>query len=195
MAGEHGCWWKSNYYEGSVGVPLIARLPGKVPAGVSHDVVCNLMDLGPTMLDLVGAPPMPRVSGRSIWPHLCGDPDAPKVRETFSEHFGSRDMTPSRMIRHEGWKLYHYHDDRPPVLYNLDEDPGEEYDLALDPRHDGVVRALMARLYDGWHPAAILRESARLDQDLRLLTSWGRETQLIHEDQLIVPDVEDVTLV
>ena len=33
MAGEHGCWWKSNYYEGSVGVPLIARLPGVIPAG------------------------------------------------------------------------------------------------------------------------------------------------------------------
>ena len=59
MAGEHGGWWKSNYYEGSVGVPLIARLPGRVPAGAAHDVVCNLMDLGPTILDLIGALPMP----------------------------------------------------------------------------------------------------------------------------------------
>jgi choline-sulfatase len=153
------------------------------------------MDLGPTLLDMAGAPPMPRVAGRSIWPHMCGDPAAPDYRETFSEHFGNRDMTPSRMIRHEGWKLYHYHDDRPPVLYNLDADPGEAHDLAPDPRFDGVVRALMARLYEDWDPAAILHESARLDQDLRLLTRWGQETQLIHEDQLSVPDVEDVTLV
>jgi choline-sulfatase len=195
MAGEHGCWWKSNYYEGSVGVPLIARLPGRVPAGATQKVVCNLMDLGPTVLDMVDAPPMPRIAGRSIWPHLRGDPDAPDYRETFSEHFGGRDMTPSRMIRHNEWKLYHYHDDRPPVLYNLDDDPGEEQDLALDPRYDAVMRALMARLYEGWDPTAILRESARLDEDLRLLTSWGRKTQLIHEDQLIVPDVEDVTVI
>jgi choline-sulfatase len=104
-------------------------------------------------------------------------------------------MTPSRMIRHEGWKLYHYHDDRPPVLFNLDEDPGEERDLALDPRYDAMMQALMARLYDGWDPAAILRASARLDQDLRLLMDWGRKTQLIHEDQVMTPDVEDVTLV
>jgi choline-sulfatase len=195
MAGEHGCWWKSNYYEGSVGVPLIARLPGRVPAGATHDVVCNLMDVGPTLLDLADAPPMPRVTGRSIWPHMCGAPDAPDYRETFSEHFGNRDMTPSRMIRRGPWKLAHYHDDRPPALFNLDEDPGEERDLALDPRYDRVVQALMARLYEGWDPAAILRASARLDQDLRLLASWGRATQACHEDQLAVPDVEDVTFV
>jgi choline-sulfatase len=195
MAGEHGCWWKSNYYEDSVGVPLIARLPGRVPAGATHDVICKLMDVGPTLLEMIGAPPMPAVSGRSLWPHLCGDPNAPDYRETFSEHFGNRDMTPSRMVRSGPWKLYHYHDDRPPVLYNLEHDPREDRDLALDPRYDAVVQELMARLYEGWDPAAILRESARLDRDLRLLTSWGRETQLFHEDQLMVPDVEDVTLV
>jgi hypothetical protein len=88
-----------------------------------------------------------------------------------------------------------YHDDRPPVLYNLDEDPDEDRDLALDPRYEAMVEELMARLYTGWDPSAILQASARLDQDLRLLESWGAATQLIHEDQVIIPDVEDVTLI
>ncbi|MGW8178605.1 MAG: sulfatase-like hydrolase/transferase, partial [bacterium] len=48
MAGDHNCWWKSNYYEGSAGIPMMARLPGIVPAGAVCDAVCNLMDLGPT---------------------------------------------------------------------------------------------------------------------------------------------------
>ena len=195
MAGEHGCWWKSNYFEGSVGVPLIARLPGRVPAGTSHDVICNLVDLGPTLLEMIGAPPMPRVAGRSIWPHLIGDLDAPDRQETFSEHMGNRDTTVSRMIRRGPWKLYHYHDDRPPVLYHLGDDPDEERDLALDPHYEPIVADLMQRLYAGWDPSAILEESARLDQDLRLLESWGQVAQLIHEDQLIIPDVEDVTLI
>lgn len=59
MAGEHGCWWKSNYYEGSVGVPLIASLPGTVPGGAESDAICNLMDLGPALADMAGADPMP----------------------------------------------------------------------------------------------------------------------------------------
>jgi choline-sulfatase len=195
MAGEHGCWWKSNYYEGSVGVPLIARLPGKIPAGTTHDVICNLMDLGPTMLDLVDAPPMPQVSGRSIWSHMRGDPDAPAYETTYSEHLGNRDTAPSRMIRCKEWKLYDYHDDRPPALYNLAEDPDECRDLALDPRYDGIVDELVERLYADWDPVNVLRESARLDLDRQLMERWGKATQLIHEDQLIVPDVEDVTLI
>jgi choline-sulfatase len=50
MAGEHGCWWKSNYYEGSVGIPLIARWPGEVRSSSETEAVCNLMDLGPTLV-------------------------------------------------------------------------------------------------------------------------------------------------
>jgi arylsulfatase A-like enzyme len=126
---------------------------------------------------------------------LCGDPGAPAYQETYSEHMGNRDTTVSRMIRRGPWKLYHYYDDRPPVLYNLDEDAGEDRDLALDPRYEAVVTDLMARLYAGWDPPAILQVSACLDQDLRLLESWGAATQLDHEDQVIVPDVEDVALV
>jgi choline-sulfatase len=195
MAGEHGCWWKSNYYEGSVSVPLIARLPSVIPAGETQETICNLMDLGPTMLEMIQEPPMPKVTGRSIWPHMRRASDAPQRQETYSEHMGGRDTTVSRMVRRGPWKLYHYHDDLPPVLYNLDDDPDEEHDLALDPLHEAVVDDLMGRLYDGWDPLAILRESARLDHDLKLLERWGEATQLIHEDQVIVSDVEDVTLI
>ena len=49
-AGEHGMWWKSSYYEESVGVPLIARLPGVVPGGLRSPVICNTLDLAPTFI-------------------------------------------------------------------------------------------------------------------------------------------------
>ena len=73
MAGEHGLWSKSNYYEAAVSVPLIARLPGVIPAGVVNERICNLVDLGPTMVEMGKGMPMPTSDGRSMWPMLCGD--------------------------------------------------------------------------------------------------------------------------
>ena len=195
MAGEHGCWWKSNYYEGSVGVPLIASLPGVVPQGQASEAICNLMDLGPTLLDVAGADPMPAVDGRSLWPVLQGDPSAQLAEETYSEHFGGTDGVPSRMIRRGPWKLFKYHDHTPPALYNLAQDPDENNDLGLDPHYEGVRQELLASLYQGWDPARVLEQTASLDRDERLLARWGQAVRLLTADQLLVPDVEDVTLV
>lgn len=195
MAGEHGCWWKSNYYEGSVGVPLIASLPGVVPAGSTSDVISNLVDLGPTLVDVAMEEPMPATDGRSLWPVLRGEADAECHTETYSEHLGALDGVPSCMIRRGPWKLCKYYDHTPPVLYNLAEDPGEMNDLGTDPRCEAVREELLARLYGKWDPAYVLEQSAMQDRDLRLLARWGEAVQLLTEDQLLVPDVEDVTLV
>jgi choline-sulfatase len=195
MAGEHGCWWKSNYYEGSVSVPLIASLPGVLPEGETSDVICNLMDLGPTGLDMAGGEPMPAVDGRSLWPVLLGEPNLEQHSETYSEHLGAMDAVPSCMIRRGPWKLYKYHDHSPVVLYNLKEDPNEMADLGMDSRYEAVRDDLLDRLYKRWNPADILKESALLDRDMRLLARWGKAVQLLNKDQLLVPDVEDVTLV
>ena len=70
MAGEHGCWWKSCYYEGSVGVPLIARWPGVVPANTVSPVICSLLDLAPTWVEManehqLACPPLPEPDGHS----------------------------------------------------------------------------------------------------------------------------------
>ena len=194
MAGEHGCWWKSNYYEGSVGVPLIARLPGVVPTGTTSEAVCNLMDLGPTVVEMADADPMPATDGRSLWKVLQGTADPARRQETFSEHLGQIDFVPSRMVRRDAWKLYRYHDHTPPVLYNLAEDPEERVDLGQDPRYEGVRDDLLQRLYADWHPQEVLDESARLDRDRTLLVRWGDRVRPEHEDTLPVPDVEDVEL-
>ena len=85
MAGEHGCWWKSNYYEGSVGVPLIARLPGVIPAGVENPVLCNLLDWAPTAVEVAGGEPLPAADGHSLWRELQGHADNARPDTTFSE--------------------------------------------------------------------------------------------------------------
>ena len=188
MAGEHGCWWKSNFYEGSVGVPLIARLPGVVPAGTVKDTICNLMDLGPTLVEMAGADPMPAVDGRSIWPILSGGDDPGRPDETFSEHSHMIDGIPSRMIRRGPWKLYKYHDTTPPVLYNLEEDPGEMEDLGSDLRYEGVRSELLDRLYADWDPERVIRENMEVHRDMALIVRWGEAVRPGHEDTFPVPE-------
>ena len=194
MAGEHGCWWKSNYYDGSVRVPLIARLPGVVEAGRRNSTLCNLMDLGPTVIDMAAAEQLPRSDGHSLWRQLTGQADATRPRETFSEHGTDWDKTPSRMIVRGPWKLYKYHDETPPVLFHLEDDPGEMCDLAADPAHSGIRDELLQRLYQNWDPDYVVTECKRLGADMRILKNWGEALRPQHEDTLPVPDVEDVEL-
>ena len=54
-------------------VPLILRGPG-VPAGRRIASVVRLVDVTPTLLDLLGLPPLPGVRGVSLRP-LLEDPD------------------------------------------------------------------------------------------------------------------------
>ncbi len=197
MAGEHGCWWKSNYYEGSVGVPLIFSLPGAIPEGTSSDTICSLMDVGPTLVEMAGGDAMPATDGRSLWPEATGGTDPERTDETFSEGKGEARMTtsPSRMVRSGPWKLYKYWDETPPALFNLRDDPGEVDDLGIDPAHEGVRETLLARLYDGWDPEDVTRRCRELERDFDLIKRWGSVVQPPHEDVLPVPeDTEDVVV-
>ena len=192
MAGEHGCWWKSNYYEGSVGVPLIARLPGVVPAGVESTAICNLLDWAPTAVEVAGGTPMPALDGHSLWSEMRGRPDDSRPDVTFSELGPTRGDPPSRMIRRGPWKLYAYHGDTPPALFNLEDDPGEWNDLAGDEACGAVRQELLGQLYEGWDPERVARRSAELMRDAEVLVAWGEAVQPVHEDTLALEDVEDV---
>ena len=193
MAGEHGCWWKSNYYEGSVGVPLVARMPGVIDPGTSSDVICNLMDIGPTFTEVAGANPLHNVDGQSLWGTMTGD--SPMTRdETFSEHLGQEGI-PSRMLRTGRWKYYEYANTTPPALFDLEHDPGELNDLGQAPDHDLLRRELSELLHTGWDPAHVLDTSRRMNKDLRVIEAWGAATEPHHPDTLPIPEgAEDVRL-
>lgn len=196
MAGEHGCWWKSNYYEGSAGVPLVARFPGHVPEGVAIPEACSLLDIGPTLVDLTEAEPLPATDGRSLLPLLFGT--SPSLREdaVFSEfaeakHTGGT-FYPSRMIRRGPWKLWAYEDAAhlPPALFNVDEDPNELRDLASDPAYASTVEELVDELYRDWQPEWVLRECRRNSDAVDLIAKWGRAVRPECEDALEVPPPE-----
>ncbi len=54
MLGDHGMHSKNIFYEGSVHVPLLLRLPGIIPAGAVIQTPASHLDLFPTILDYCG---------------------------------------------------------------------------------------------------------------------------------------------
>jgi len=180
MAGEHGCWWKSNYYEGSASVPLIARLPGTVPAGAVQPAICNLADIGVTAVDIAGGDPIRRTDGRSLWPTLQGNHPADWANETYSEFCEAKytgdTHYASRMIRSGPWKCWTYSDDENlrPALFNLDNDPDELNDLSTDPAHSNILCELLTKIYNGWDPQAITQASLDATADHTLRSQWAK---------------------
>jgi len=203
MAGEHGCWCKGNYYEGSVGVPLIARLPGVIAPGAVCDAVCNLMDLGPTLIEAADADPLHQTDGRSLWPTLCGEHPADWPDETYSElvdlarwpRGASPDnwpQLPSRMIRSGKWKLWLYEDEDhlPPALFNLQDDPEEQHDLGEHAAFADVRAELLAKLRSGWDPHRAKSGAIDASKSRRILTAWGRAVRPACPDALAFPPPE-----
>lgn len=120
--GEHHMWQKSNLHEEVVRVPLIVSAPG-FKEGRSESL-CELMDIYPTVCDLVGVDVPETVQGESLLPVLK-DPNA-TVRDAAMSTTRS-----GHGIRADGWAYMRY-EDGSEELYDMDSDPGQFTNLASD---------------------------------------------------------------
>lgn len=177
MAGEHGMWWKSNFYEGSAGVPMIWSWPGHFAEGKTVSEVTSLLDIGPTLLHLGGAEPLPDIVGKSLIGFLtdASVPDWPD--EAFSENYGGQGDRPGRMIRHGPWKLNLYHGYETPQLFNLREDPDEFEDRANDPECAEIRQHLLDRVLSGWSGDRIEQTLERRRRARNVLVNWTQAVQ------------------
>lgn len=93
---------KGQSWEGGLRVPLIARLPGVIPAGHVSRQPAGTIDLFPTVLSLAGVPvPTDHVlDGKDITPLLTSD--APSPHEALFALRGERLAT----VRAGKWKLH-----------------------------------------------------------------------------------------
>ena len=162
MAGRHGMWWKTNFYEGSVRVPCVVSWPGRVPAGAVQGAVTSLIDIGPTLLDCAGGPPLPDAAGRSFRA-LLADPGARRtwVDEAFSEVLGAHGDQPSCMLRAGPWKMVYFEETTSFQLFNVVEDPTEGDDRAADPSLGPQVEAMLASIRRRWSAADRLARAGR----------------------------------
>jgi choline-sulfatase len=170
MAGENGMWWKCNFYEGSVSVPLIVAYPQRFKAAQRRDEVVSLIDVGPTLVDLAQAGPWPTATGKSLVPLLSGA-SVNWMNEAYSEYPPERDQPAERMIRSGKWKLV-YFDRMRSQLFNLENDPHEFNDLAEDAGHKEIREKLLEQVLDGWSPKQVNIEVANRQRDQAIIRCW-----------------------
>ncbi len=148
--GDHGEETHSMFvYDSAIRVPLVLWGPGRLPGGTVVPEAVRATDLAPTLLDLVGAPPLRTAHGRSLVPLIRGQRAAdrpPIYAETYLPQF-YMNWAPLTMLRDERWKLI----DAPrPELYDIETDPGETHNLFGDqPRTAEAMRAALGRLTGG----------------------------------------------
>jgi arylsulfatase A-like enzyme len=153
--GHHGHSQKWTMYEDVVRVPLVAWSPGRVPAGRQVDGMCQLMDLGATILEAAGLPIPESFEARSLLPALAGDDWQPR-EHVFTEQEGDTNLTGTAfetMVRSRDWKMVHFLGEPHGQLFDLAADPGEETNLWESPAHVAPKQALLDVLRD-WRIAS-----------------------------------------
>ena len=142
--GEHKIYFHGqNLTEEQLRVPLIIAVPGRAP--VTSDDEAGLIDVGPTLLDLIGVTPPAHLHGRSLLPVIEGTTLPP--RSIFAELLPST-ATPDHevIIVDRGQKLVHKVSERRFELFDLTTDPKQMKNLADDPGHKALLDELKAKI-------------------------------------------------
>jgi len=112
-------------------VPLMMQLDGVLPAGRRVRADVTLADLAPTVLDLIGIEIPESMQGESLLPLVAAPDDAVASRPVIAR---ASEALAEESISLGRWKLIRNIDRRPSAvaLYDLEDDPGETRNRALD---------------------------------------------------------------
>ncbi|MEM9407531.1 MAG: sulfatase [Acidobacteriota bacterium] len=169
----HSC----SVYQSSLHVPLGFAAPGLIEPSVIEQPVA-LVDVLPTILDLLGLEAPDCQHGASLVPYLEQPEGGLSERPAFSEYGDTRIQT----VLHEGWKLVDNPDDlTPECMLNapLDLYPiaaVELYDLASDPSEQTNLASS--------HPERVesLRRVLETKKAMLCTPGTAKETQLLSEE-------------
>jgi choline-sulfatase len=183
MLGERGLWYKMSFFEQSARVPLFVRVPGATSARRVTEPV-SLLDVGPTLLELAGAPGAAAgaVDGESLV-RLMAEDGAGRSEPVVGEYLAEGVNAPAVMVRRGTHKFIACPGD-PDQLYDLALDPAELVNLASEPEHEATVRELREEVARRWDldelERRVLASQGERHLVLRALgqgafSSWGYE--------------------
>jgi len=128
---------KGSTWEGGMRVPMIAHWEGKISPATLNTQTTSTLDLYTSLLKLVGQeiPKETIYNGKDISNLFLGN-ESEKIEEKPFFFYGAKQL---HAIRKGKWKLHihtssqtkrEYFEGKTPLLFNINEDPSEKYDLA-----------------------------------------------------------------
>ena len=134
--GDHNLNAKSAHpYASDMRIPLVLAGPG-APEGRRPDELCEILDIMPTLLDLIGLPPPKGNQGISLSPAMQGGKARQRV---FMEGFGNQ-------ILRDREALYAVGRNGREMLFDLEEDPSQFRNAASLSRARPLLDAMRLRL-------------------------------------------------
>ncbi len=180
VAADHGEAFKEHGREGHaadlyhevVSVPLLFMLPFRLDHELVVEPLVRNVDIWPTILDLVGLPPLPQTDGVSLVPLMQAAAkqqatETPKSVAYLDQSWGllEKDPAPLISLRNESQRLL-YRPKKPAASesFDLATDPGEKHNLKDAPPE--------------WVEAFQTELDTRLEQPV----PWGKATDVEVDD-------------
>jgi len=156
--GQHGLIAKGAFhYEDLLRIPMIARYPGRIPAGMVSGALQSQIDFAPTFLSAADIPVPGLMQGRNQLPVWFGD--ASQARDhVIVENRHNPTTVHLRTMVTDRYTLTVYRDAAYGELFDLREDPGELRNHWDDPTYAGIKLELMHRFLQ----AEMEREPTRM---------------------------------
>ncbi|WMS43536.1 sulfatase-like hydrolase/transferase [Acuticoccus sp. MNP-M23] len=150
--GDHGLIQKWSMYEEIVRVPLIVWSPGRFAEGRTVDDLCQLFDIGPTILELAECEVPASFEAKSLMGALLPDGEFVPRDHVFCEQGGDVNLTGASfitMVRSSRYKLVHFRGLDEGQLFDLEEDPREVNSL-WDSADHAPIKAEMLDVLREW---------------------------------------------
>lgn len=140
---------KGSLYEGGIRVPMIARWPGRITAGTASHLPAAGYDMLETLAEIGKAVVPGETDGISIVPTLLGKSSRQKEHDyLFWDFAGYGKQIAVRMGKWKGIKPnIRDKKDVPLELYDLEDDPAEENDIAAE--HPDVATRIEQIILEG----------------------------------------------
>lgn len=169
--GQHGSKEKWLPYDANILAPLIIKAPNLSKAGTVSKEPVSGVDITATIHDLAGIKPQWKMHGRSLMPllkepksllnppmlminttHVYGNKINAELKAKNYDAFKRKGLYAWMMMRDGKYKyIRHFKDNVIEEIYDLEKDPKELNNLAVNPEYKTLLKKLRAKTIEEFH--------------------------------------------